>query len=90
MTWMQCTCGNKAGYREGLKFNGYPIDGWVCRKCGIVAYEPAQAERILQLNKLKKKKMHVTLSQIRSNLILRIPKGVSDALGLKKRQQSWV
>jgi len=34
------------------------------------------------LNKLKKQRFQLTLSRIKSNLILRIPKDVSDALDL--------
>ena len=69
-----------------VKFNQYEIDGWKCT-CGEIYYEPEQAERILLLNKVKKMLYRVKLNKIRSNLILRIPKDVGDALKLHKGKQ---
>ncbi|MBU4502065.1 MAG: AbrB/MazE/SpoVT family DNA-binding domain-containing protein, partial [Nanoarchaeota archaeon] len=73
-----------AKYTKNLKFNGYKIDGWKCPNCKEEYYNPEKAQKILLLNKLKKQKFHLKLSRIRSNLILRIPKEVSDALNLHK------
>ena len=81
---MKCACGKIAKYEEHLKFNGYDIDGWKCDSCGEEYYNPEKAERILLLNKLKNHKYHLKLSQVKSNLILRIPKEVGEALNLKK------
>ena len=78
-----CTCGKIAKPVKGLKFNGHTLDGWKC-KCGQIYYDPEQSQTILFLNKLKKKKFHLKLSQVRSNLVLRIPKQVGEVLGLKK------
>jgi len=79
-----CSCGKYAHYKNNLKFNGFDIEGWVCKHCGEVVHEPLKAEKILWLNKLQKQKFHLKLSQIKSNLVLRIPKQVSDVFGLKK------
>lgn len=79
-----CVCGRIADYTKNLKFNRYKIDGWRCRHCGEEYYNPEKAEKILLLNKLKKMKYKLKLSKVRSNLILRIPKEVGDALNLKK------
>ena len=87
MKGMKCVCGKIAEYKQHMKFNGYGIDGWECKACGEVYYNPEKAERILLLNKLKKHKFHLKLSQVKSNLILRIPKEVSEALNLKKSQE---
>lgn len=84
---MKCICGRIAQYKKHMKFNGYDIDGWKCKSCGESYYNPEKAEKILLLNKLKKHKFHLRLSQVKSNLILRIPKEVSEALNLKKSQQ---
>ncbi len=84
---MKCICGKIAGYKANLKFNGYNIDGWECESCGEAYYNPEKAEKILLINKLKKHKFYLKLSQVKSNLILRIPKEVSDALNLKRSQQ---
>ena len=81
---MKCNnCGKKMQYSNELNFNAGKIAGWSCN-CGEVYYDPAQAQKILLLNKLKKEAIKTKLGQIRSNLILRLPKGVEDALGLQK------
>jgi len=73
-------------YVKGLKFNEYHIDGWKC-KCGEIYYESEQVQRILLINKLKKAKIKVKLGQNKNNLILRIPKAVENAIGLKKGKE---
>lgn len=87
MKGIKCVCGKVAEYNAQLKFNNYNIDGWVCKNCGEIYYNPDKAEKILQLNKLKKAKYELTLTQVKSNLIVRIPKDVSDALDLHKGEQ---
>jgi len=81
---MKCMCGKIAKYVKHLNFNNYDTDGWKCDSCGEVYYNPEKAEKILLLNKLKKHKFHLKLSKVKSNLILRIPKEVSEALNLCK------
>jgi hypothetical protein len=84
MKGMKCACGKTAKYVTKLNFNGYTIDGWECPSCGEAYYNPEKAERILLINKLKKQKYNLKLSQVKSNLVLRIPKEVSDVLNLRK------
>ncbi len=84
---MKCTCGGIAIYQQHLKFNTYDIEGWVCKKCGETFYNPEKAERILLLNKLKKARYQLKLSQVKSNLILRIPKEVGQAMDLHKGEE---
>ena len=84
MNGLKCACGKIAKYKEHLKFNNYDIDGWKCDSCGELYYNPEKAERILLINKLKKMKYHLKLSRVKSNLVLRIPKEVSEALNLQK------
>lgn len=84
MNGIKCICGKIAKYTKNLKFNGYDIDGWKCNNCKEEYYNPEKAEKILILNKLKKHKFKLKLSQVKSNLILRIPKEVSEALNLHK------
>lgn len=81
---INCACGKKAKYIKHMKFNGSDIDGWKCDSCGDSYYNPEKAQKILALNKLEKQKFELKLSQIRSNLVLRIPKEVSDVLNLHK------
>ena len=84
MKGMNCVCGKVASYEEHLKFNKSDIDGWVCKECGETYYNPEKAEKILLLNRLMKIKYCLKLSKVKSNLILRIPKEVGEALDLHK------
>ena len=84
---MKCVCGKIADYKKGLKFNGFRVDGWVCKSCKEVYYHPEQIQKILLMKKLEKQKLITKLGQIRSNLILRIPKDVGEALNLKKGEE---
>lgn len=86
MNALKCVCGKIAHYKKNMRFNKQDIDGWKCQNCGEVYYNPEKAEKILLLNKLKKHKFNLKLSKVKSNLILRIPKEVSDVLNLKKSQ----
>lgn len=80
---LKCACGGTATPKRKMHFNSYLIDGWKCSRCGEVYYDSDQAQKILILNKLKKQKFHLKLNKVRSNLILRIPKEVSDVLELE-------
>lgn len=84
---MKCICGKIAKYVKKLKFNGYDVDGWKCSSCKEEYYNPERAEKILLINKLKKHKFYLKLSQVKSNLILRIPKEVSEVLNLRKGEK---
>lgn len=67
----------------GMRFNQHKLDGWKC-SCGEIYYDPEQAHRVLLLNKLANHKFRLKLSQVKSNLILRIPAEVGEALSLSK------
>jgi hypothetical protein len=84
---MVCACGKTARYVENLRFNSYKLDGWKCPSCGEVYYNPDKEQKILLLNKLRKQKFRMKLNQVRSNLIIRIPKEVGDALNLHKDEE---
>ncbi len=84
---MKCyKCGKNMEYIKGMKFNESIIDGWKC-SCGEIYYNPEQAQKILLLNKLKKESIRARLGRVRSNLILRLPKDVENALNLKKGEE---
>lgn len=87
MKTLMCACGKKAKYQKNLVFNKVQIDGWVCGSCGETYYNPEMAQQILVLNKLMKQTFQLTLSRIKSNLVLRIPKEVSDSLNLHKGEK---
>ena len=81
---MKChKCGKKMVFVKGINFNDYKMDGWKC-SCGEIYYEPEQAQKILLLNKLKKEVIRAKLGRIRSNLIVRLPKDLENALNLQK------
>ena len=81
---MKChKCGKSMVFVKGITFNEYKIGGWKC-PCGEIYYEPEQAQKILLLNKLKKDAIRAKLGKIRSNLIVRLPKDLENALNLRK------
>jgi hypothetical protein len=84
---MNCPkCKRKMSFKKGIPFNEHRIDGFTCT-CGEVFFDPEQAERVLLLNKLKKQKITSTLGRIKSNLILRLPKDVENALGFEQGEE---
>lgn len=86
MKGMKCVKCNETAREAKLSFQGFTIDGWKCR-CGEEYFNPKQAEKILLFNKLKNSKFEVKIGQIRSNLIVRIPKEVQKALDLEKGKE---
>ncbi len=86
-TKMKChRCQKTMKFVKKIRFAEYKIDGWEC-SCGEIVFDSVQAERALLHNKLKKAKIKAKLGQIRSNLILRLPKDVEAALGLHKGEE---
>ena len=83
MEGMNCVACGSVAKPAKLRFQGIDVNGWKC-KCGEEYFNPEEAEKILLLNKLKKQRFSVKVGQVRSNIILRIPKAVADALNLKK------
>ncbi|MFH1589851.1 MAG: AbrB/MazE/SpoVT family DNA-binding domain-containing protein [archaeon] len=85
---MKChKCNIKMEYKNGLEFNQGMLDGWKCKKCGEIYYDSDQAQRILLMNKLKNQGFEISLNRVKSNLILRIPKAVSEAIGLDEKKK---
>ena len=84
---IDCVNCGKVAKETTLRFQGYDARGWKCGHCGEVYYHPDDAQRILLLNKIMKKKYEVTIGQIRSNLIIRIPTELAEALGLHKGEK---
>lgn len=74
------SCGRMAAPAK-FRFQGHALGGWKCR-CGEEYFDSGQAQRILALNKLMMEAVSAKLGRIRSNLILRVPKLVEQALGL--------
>ncbi len=67
-----------------VRFQGHTLDGWKCGKCGESYLDPVQAQQILSMNKLRRESLSAKLGRIKSNLILRIPKAIEQALNLKE------
>src|SRR4030042_1167710 len=74
---LKCVCGKTAEYKKGIHFGKYKLDGWECRYCREVYFDPEQAQRILILNKLKNKSFKMKVNKVRSNQIIRLPKEIS-------------
>ena len=83
MKGMICAKCGKIAAEASLRFQGHDIKGWKCA-CGEEYFDGAEAERLLLFNKLQHIEFPVKLGQMRSNLILRIPKEAQRALGLRK------
>ena len=84
---MKChKCNKLMKQVKGINFNESKIDGWKC-SCGEIYYDSEQAQKILLLNKIKRKDIRAKLGKIRSNLILRLPKDVEKALGLENGEE---
>ena len=83
---MKCTACGKVAQNATLRFQGITINGWKCA-CGEEYFNPEQAQRILLLNKILAKKYEVKLGKIRSNLIIRIPSELAEALDLHKGEK---
>lgn len=73
-------------FSKNLTFNHYQIEGWKCT-CGNVYYESDQAQRILLLNRLIKTPIKVKLGKNKSNLILRLPRDIEQALDLENGEE---
>ena len=86
MNGLKCAKCGKVAVEASLRFQGHAIAGWKCA-CGEEYFDPVEAERLLLLNKLAHTEFHVKLGQIKSNLILRIPKEAQKALGLQKGEK---
>ncbi len=81
---LSCANCGKIAKETKLRFQNKILDGWKCANCGEEYFEPLEAEKILLLNKLQKSGFDVKLGQIKSNLIVRIPKEAQKALNLHK------
>lgn len=81
---LKCVCGKIARYKKGIHFGKYRIDGWECKHCREVYFDPEQAQKILILNKLKNKDFRVKVNKVRSNQIIRLPKEISIVLNNPK------
>ena len=85
---MKCNnCEKNMEYIKSLPFNESKIDGFKCKSCGQIFFDPEQAQNILLLNKLKKEKFKAKLGRVKSNLILRLPKDIEAALNFQKGEE---
>ena len=57
---MKClNCKEIMDYKINLRFDKHLLRGWKCNECGERYYDSEQAERILLMNKLKKRKQNL-------------------------------
>jgi hypothetical protein len=84
---LKCVSCGKVAKEAKLRFQGYNVKGWKCEHCGETYYNPEDAQKILLLNKILKKKYEVKIGKVRSNLIIRIPSELAEAMGLTKGEK---
>ncbi len=84
---MKChKCSKIMKYEKEIPFNEYSIDGWRC-SCGEIYFNTERLQKVLIINQIKKTLLKVKLGKIRSNLILRIPKIIEQALSFQKGEE---
>lgn len=79
---IKCTkCGEWASPKK-FHLEGFMVRGWKCPKCKE-EYLSGDVEKILLINKLKKKPLAVKVGRLGESVIIRIPKEIGIAVGLK-------
>ncbi len=83
---MKCVkCGGWAE-ETTLTVDGFRMRAWKCGACGEEYLHPEDAERALVLNKYKKG-IKVKVGTLGESTIVRIPKELASALGLRKGKE---
>lgn len=78
---IKCDCGEWAKPHK-FHLEGFIVRGWKCPKCKE-EYFSGDIEKVLLLNKLKKRPLSVKVGKLGESQIVRIPKEVGAAVGLK-------
>jgi hypothetical protein len=78
---IRCDCGEWAKPHK-FHIEGFIVRGWKCPKCEE-EYFSGDIEKVLLLNKLKKHPLAVKVGKLGESKIIRIPKEIGIAVGLK-------
>jgi len=76
-----CDCGEWASPKT-FHVEGFVVRGWQCSKCKEVWYSD-DINQVLMMRKLKKQPIAVKVGKLGESQIIRIPKEVGVAVGLK-------
>ena len=78
---LKCDCGEWASPKT-FKVEGFTVRGWECKKCREIWYSD-DINQVLMMRKLKKQPVAVKVGMLGESHIIRIPKEVCLAIGLK-------
>lgn len=78
---LKCDCGEWASPKT-FKVEGFKVRGWFCKKCKEIWYSD-DINQVLMMNKLKKQPIAVKVGRLGESQIVRIPKDICTAVGLK-------
>lgn len=82
----KCTRCNSSMKRKRLVVEGMTVRGWECVKCKESVLHPEDAERMLVASKLRRG-LAVTVGELGTSLVVRIPKDVAKLCKLHKGEQ---
>lgn len=72
--------------KQAFAMAGFRVRGWKCPKCREEIYLGEDINKVLVYNKLKKG-IPVKIGSLGSSLVMRIPKEISSAFGIKKGKE---
>ena len=78
---LKCDCGEWASPKS-FRVEGFTVRGWQCDKCKEIWYSD-DINQVLMMRKLKKQPVAVKVGKLGESQIVRIPKEIGVAIGLK-------
>lgn len=82
----KCAKCSKIMKKTEVSLSGFRVRAWRC-SCGEELLHPADAERVFLFNKLKDKKLKVSVGVSNRTFIIRIPKEVAETYKLQKGEK---
>ena len=88
MEELKCSCGGSAKRVDDIKYKGFRLSGWRCKKCREELVDPQQANLYLKYARLKKEgKLRVKLRKVGNSFAVSIPATVRELLDLKEGEE---
>jgi len=78
---LKCDCGQWASPKT-FHIEGFTVRGWQCSKCKEIWYSD-DINQVLIMRKLKRQPISVKIGKLGESQIVRIPKEIGIAVGLK-------
>jgi hypothetical protein len=79
---MKCGCGSKMEKKK-IKIDGMHVRAWYCGKCKEEVLHPADAQKVLVLNKLRHGRL-VKVGSLGKRLVVTIPSELARYLSIRK------